>query len=1598
VIDLTQILQQCKQQGITLWNDGGQLRYRAPQQTMTPAIIAALKQHKTAILQALTGESISLSLPAIKSRPDTQHKIPLSFSQQRLWFLYKMYGPSHTYNIPEALRLTGKLDIHALTHALQSLVARHEALRTYFIMEDDKVLQSILPHIDLTINIENLTDQPATQRIELMQQCADHEAQQPFHLEQDNLFRIRLLRLGPHDHVLLFTLHHIIADGWSKAILTRELSHLYQPGNHTVTALPPIRIQYPDYAYWQHQHFSGDAVKHLTDYWLERLQNLPALLSLPLDYARPKQQTMRGNSYFFELPAQQSKALKQLAQQHECSLFMVLLTIFKVLLYRYTKQPDIVVGTNVANRDQTELENTVGFFVNTLVLRTQLDNNPNFIELLSRVKETALGAFNHQAMPFEKLVEALQPERNLAYTPLVQVMFLLQNVCMTQPGLPGLQLESLPVKRDSAKFDLSLIFTETDGILQGEVEYNLDLFSKHSIERLAQHWKILADNILSTPHHPINTLGLTNDHMRWQVTQVFNQTPQKLNSQDTIVNRFQKIVDQHKHITAVTDQQHGLTYTELNQRANRLAHRLLQQDKQTEQIVGICLDRNIDLVSGLLGILKSGAAYVPLDAEHPEARLAFQIQDSKLTTLVTQQKYRAKFETLITSQDMQLIFLDDSELYKQPDHNPEVEIHPQQLAYAIYTSGSTGQPKGTLIEHGSVINLVDALHDLVYHRYLDPIRVALVANVIFDASVQQVFGALLHGHRLHLIDEETRRDGWRLAAAFEQHQITVVDCTPSLLSMMVTAGFPWTDECALDYLLVGGEPLATELVQRFYAQQARTTLINVYGPTECCVDVSAYPIDRHALPSSEIIPLGRPLRNTQLYVLDATLSPVPIGVPGEIYVAGPGLSRGYLHRPELTTRHFVSVPELTPELTEARLYRTGDQARWLADGRLQFLGRLDDQVKIRGHRIELAEIENQLCKHPAVQNAAVSVEDNHGQPQLAAYIVSSTPLSVESLHDYLAQHLATYMLPSQFLSLPELPLTTSGKIDRKKLSASHSVKPLPITEKTYLAPQKPTEKVLAEVWQGVLGIDKISIEDNYFHLGGDSIKALQIVARLQQLGWHMDMREIFAHPTIDQLACHIKPSENNKNINKPATDHLSAPLSAIQQWFFDNFQGRREHYNQTALFKTNQALSTSHLKTALQTLVANHSALRMRFFHEDNQWRQQIVNQSATPILQTVDLRQAHKPLDALTQHATQVQANFDLTSGLLLQAVLYQLADGQRLLLTAHHLVVDAVSWRILLADLHQSYLSLVDKKPIELVPPHTSFIEWSLAINHYANTELSSEIAYWQQQESLGVKQSYSSPSNQLPPDEITSDEKQTIEVELDARQTSLLISQAHVAYNTHADELLITALLIALTKLNVQRPTLLLEKHGRENLITQLDISKTVGWFTSFHPVHFDIDQTQHLSQQIKIVKETLRKVPQHGIGYGLLRYLKQAPKNINFTPLPEISFNYLGQLDADFNGELLSLASENVGPPIDPSTPAMQAIEVLAFILDGKLKIQLTKTGAIPINLTILSQHIMQQLQHIMAHVMAKKDAELTPADIDYDGFDLESLEKFMNHFA
>jgi amino acid adenylation domain-containing protein len=1100
----------------------------------TSPTIAGLTQH----IETLRSTHIHSSIPAI-SRALREETMPLSYAQQRLWFLDQWESDSPFYTIPIAVRLTGLLNVHALQHSLSEIVSRHEILRTTIVVREGQPRQVInpawsvpLPLVDVQELAQSATGGVvASRQEEPIQSLMRAEARRPFDLSQGPLLRFWLLRLEETEHILLLTMHHSIFDGWSIDRFFYELDICYSARiAGKPSPLPPLPIQYVDYAIWQQEWLQGEALAQQVAYWKTHLAGAPTVLELPTDHPRPPIQTYRGAHYTFQLPASLTSALEILSRKKDVTVYMTLLAAFQTLLARYTGQQDIVVGTPIAGRRVVALEELIGFFVNTLVLRSDLSGDPTFDALLGRVREASLEAYMHQDLPFEKLVEELAPERNLSHSPLFQVMFILQNVPMQSLTLADLTLTALETVQVTAKFDLTLVMWKEDEVFHGNIEYNTDLFEVTTIERMSEHFHTLLEGIIEHAEQRLSRLPLLTPAEQLPLLVTWNTTQADYPLEQCIHYLFEQQVERTPDRTAVVWADHTLSYDELNQRANCLAHYLRKRGVGPATLVGLCVERSLDMLVGLLGILKAGGAYVPLDPTYPQERLAFLFSDiqaslpetDQLPVLLTQQRVLQ----VLPEARMQVVLLDAqwNEIACESGENPARIVGGEDLAYVIYTSGSTGQPKGVSGPHRATINRIYWMWE--HFPFAEDEICCQKTSLSFVDSIWEIFGPLLYGVKTVIFADEIVKDPYMLVPTLAEQNITRIVLVPSLLYMMLEARQDFeTCLSQVKYWISSGETLPLELAERFLSRLPRSILINLYGSSEVAADATCSLVTRTRGLTS--IPIGRPIANTQVYILDAWGQPTPIGVPGELSIGGAGLARGYLNRPDLTAERFV--PDPFSQKPGARLYKTGDWARYLPDGTIEYLRRTDRQAKIRGHRIELQEIESVLAQHPGVRQSVVVVRgETASDRRLVAYVVQveqdathngNLVLTTAGLRAFLKERLPEYMLPSAVMRLPALPLTPNGKVDYRALPTPEQEDTEPTDAAVEVRPPTPVEEVLMGVWVDVLGLTNIGIFDNFFERGGHSLLATQVISRVRSLFQaDLSVLHLFEAPTIAGFA------------------------------------------------------------------------------------------------------------------------------------------------------------------------------------------------------------------------------------------------------------------------------------------------------------------------------------------------------------------------------------------------------------------------------------------------------------------------------------------------
>jgi amino acid adenylation domain-containing protein len=1249
--------------------------------------------------------------------------LPLSFAQQRLWFIEQLNPGEATYHLPAALRLRGDLDPAVLEQALTEIVRRHESLRTTFHAEGGEPVQVIAAPAPFALPITDLRALPADEREAAARALAADEAVRPFRLDSEPPVRALLARLDEAEWQLSFTLHHIAGDGWSLGLLVHEVSALYEAFSRGESSpLPALPVQYADYAVWQRAWLTGDVLDAQIAWWRELLAGAPPLLELPTDRPRPLVQGEEGRAVGFVLPTETGDALRALARREGATLFMVLLAAWQGLLARYAGAEDVSVGTPIAGRTRLETEGLIGFFVNTLVLRADLSGDPPFRALLGRVRETTLGAYQHQDVPFEKLVEALQPDRSLSHTPLFQVLFTLQNNTREALRLGAVEAEPVEAARGAALFDLSLMMGEDGDVLAGSLGYRAELFDDTTAERMLGHFTALLRAVAADADRRINAVELLDAPERARLAG-WSCTPNPLPAELRVHRWIEAQAERTPDDVAVIFGDDAVTYREIDARANRLAQHLVRLGAGPETRIGICLQRSEETVVALLGVLKAGGTYVPLDPSYPADRLAYMLADSRAALLVTEESLRG----LLPTDGVGIVSIDADArtIAAHRPEAPETGLTAENGAYIIYTSGSTGRPKGVHVTHANAAFFLAGMDDRVGGAM--PGTWLAVSRISFDIHVLELLWTLARGFRVVIQPERDRaRDGETIAAQIRRHGITHLQCTPTLAAMLI-AESGLEALAPLDRVFLGGEALAPDL-----SAQIRSVLpdglVNLYGPTESTVWCTT-----HDVAADGAAPIGRPIDNARVHVLDAALRPQPIGVPGEVFVAGPGVTRGYVGRPDLTADRFI--PDPFSAEPGARMYRSGDRGRWRSDGVLEYLGRLDAQVKVRGFRIEPGEIEAVLRGHPAVAECAIVAHAaGAGDTRLVAYVVGSA--DAETLRAHLRNTLPDYMVPAHVVMLDALPLTPSGKIDRRALPAPRD------SERegaAYTAPRTPAEEVLAGIFAAVLGTERVGARDDFFALGGHSLLATRVMARVRDaFGIDLPLRVLFEASTVQALAERVDALvRGGGGVQAPPLVPVARdgalPLSFAQQrlWFIDQMLPGTAAYNLPFALRVRGALDAEALERALTALVARHETLRTRFAAVEGE-PVQVIDAPYAVRLHEIDLRgesdgDREDALRALA--ADEALRPFDLAAGPLFRTTLVRLGEGEHaLLFTLHHIVSDGWSTGVLVREVSALYAAFAQGREPSLAPLPVQYADYAVWQRAWlAGDVLDAQLDWW-------------------------------------------------------------------------------------------------------------------------------------------------------------------------------------------------------------------------------------------------------------------------------
>jgi amino acid adenylation domain-containing protein/non-ribosomal peptide synthase protein (TIGR01720 family) len=1518
----------------------------------------------------------------------------ISSQQKRLWLLQQ---ESPAYCAQCAIQIDGNLHARSLKTSLEKIVARHEILRTTFYR----------PH-GMKFPFQVIADEgaPSWRELDLrgmrpdqqesrLEELLQEERVRPYDFEGGPLFRLSLLALSADRHALLITLPSLCADTRTLENLTREISHFYGASFHQQ---PPLEapLQYVDYAEWQRELSEtedADAAKG-REYWSRQNISSPPALKLPFEGEPDSAAGSQTSSLTME--ADLVAKLEAAARKSGTTAEVFLLACWQTLLWRLTGEPDIPTSHVSDGRRDGGLQEAFGVFARNLPVKSQFAEASSFSEILSQVNEAARNGYEWQDyrawedLPGDATV-GLDSPFGFEYAELPATNY-----------AAGVSFTIYKQRSVTQPFKLLLSCTRAGDSLTVAAHYDPARYEGEYIERLVRHFATLVGSAASDSDAPAGELDLLGPDDRRRLLLEFNQTAADYPRDQCIHQLFEQQAARTPNRTAVVCRGRRLTYAELNSQANQLARHLRRRGVGARDRVGLCVDRSVEMIVGILAILKAGAAYVPLNAQSPRARLAAQLEEIAAPVALTQESLIKRLpefagEALSLDRDCGL-------WVEEPETDLECVTGPEDPVYVIYTSGSTGVPKGVVVRHSGLVNYTHYICQrlkLADAENAGGLRFATVSTITADLGNTCVYPSLISGGCLHVVGYEEATDGKLMASYVAENSIDVLKIVPSHLNALLASQASQLGGMSIlprKYLISGGEALSRELVERIAAQAASCEVINHYGPTETTVGSLTADVNenRAARWATATMPIGRPIANTEVYILDRQLKPVPIGVAGELYIGGAGLAEGYLNQPERTAERFVK--NLYSNDSDARLYKTGDLVRYLPDGQVEFLGRTDNQVKIRGYRVELEEIEVILGQHPSVRQAVVIArEEEAGRTRLVGYVVgkNGNGPSASELQNYVGERLPDYMAPSTIVMLEALPLTANGKVDRKALPAPDQAK----SEREYVAPRTPTEELLANIWAQVLGVEKVGIHDNFFSvLGGDSILSIQIIARANQAGLRLAPKNIFEHQTIAGLAEVAGGVATIESEQSLVTG--DAPLTPIQRWFFERNFTDPHHWNQALLFEARQALEPALLEMVTRRLLAHHDALRLRFVHEDSHWRQFNSGLEGSAPFAHLDLSllSEAEQKTAIETAAAALQAGMSLSQGPLLRVAFFDLGREKscRLLIAIHHLAIDGVSWRILLEDLHTGYQQLSSGAEIRLPLKTTSFKRWAERLEEYAQSDaLRQEAAYWLAESGKRVRR--------LPVDfpggANTVDSSATVTVSLSPEETRALLHQAPEAYRTFIDEVLLAALAQGFAWWTGARSLLIdLEGHGREEILEDVALWRTVGWFTTHFPVSLELGASTDPGTALKVIKERLRAIPNRGIGYGLLRYLsrnEEIVERLRAAPHPEVSFNYLGQFDQALpETSPFRPAGESIGTLQSPRGERSHSLYFSGSVAGGQLHLTCIYSRNLYRRATIeeLTGNIAEALRSIITHCQSAEAGGFTPSDFKLARLDERKLDR------
>ena len=1491
----------------------------------------------------------------------------LSIPQRNLWMLSQLDTTGSAYNLLGCFELHGSLDEVGFARAFDLLVARHEILRTSFVMIKNEPKQKINSPELSGFSMKTLDWRDERKLDQRLKELREKERLQVFDLNKGPLLSAILVKVSSNEYRFLLTMHHLISDGWSVDVILGDLVRLYSG-----SALPPLSIQYKDYAKWQLETQGEKEYHDSKKYWISRFSDDVASLEIPTRFKRTQSKTVNGKTFHYEFGKETSKRLRQFSKQNDCSLFITALAIVKVLFYRYTGQNDITVGTAIAGRNHKDLENQVGFYVNTLPLRTRVSGELSFVDLVREVRRTCLDAYEHGQYPFEELINELHINRDMSRNPLFDVLVEMQNASEMSTTLlkqfDGVRIDEVYDDAVASKYDLMINFSGSGDVVSVDIEYNADLFDEEWIERFSNHCNNVSLSVAADSNIKLSQINYLQPAERHELLTVFNSTEMVCPQHQTIHGLFELQVAKTPDAIALIYKDRKLSYRQLNEEADKLARYLTTEGRVNQgEFVAIMLDKSDYMIIGLLGILKAGGAYVPIDPSYPATRKDLILQETAPKVLITETDH-------LFNIDVQgvMLFAIDLQLsgWAYTGSDPLAPVSADLPAYIIYTSGSTGRPKGVVIQHKSICNTL--FWRKAYYDFKERDVNLQFPSFAFDSSVEDIFSILMCGGTLLMPVDEQRTDPFYLRSLIAEHHVSHFLIVPSLYNVLLEHLDVAT---SLRAVTVAGEAIKNDLVKRHFNRLPAVRLINEYGPTENSVCSTAVELDV----TQDVITIGKGIGNVRLYVLDEMLDLLPVGMAGEICVSGPGLAAGYWKNEELTAEKFIDNPYADHVHTQ-KLYRTGDIGRWLPDGTIEFLGRKDNQVKIRGYRVELGEIENAIADYPAVVDVAVELKSG----SLVAYMVVSEALTRERIRQYLIGSLPEYMIPSTYVFLARLPLNSNGKVDRNAL-------PEPvIVSDNYIPPTTHEEKLIVDAWIDVLGQTDIGLDDDFFAMGGDSIKAIQVCSKIGNAGYKLSVVDVFLHKTPRALAHIVRPLE--REISQQMVSGY-VPLTPIQVDFFRSTPIDMHHYNQSVILYRREEFNEDILCKVLAKINEHHDALRTRFRKEGDLLVQTIRDLDRPIELTVYDLTEVGSAESEVLSIVSRVQSTIDLEHGPLMKCVIIKLSDGDRLAIVVHHLVVDGISWRILLEDIDTLYNQVLGGVAPSLPMKTDSYKVWAEHLQaHASSVRLKEELEFWK---SLGNSSSLLSKESGSMPNLVG--DAVAASVLLDGHDTELLLTAANKPFNTNVHELILTALGLSLKHaFGLDHVAIMLESYGRDHPFPDIDVTRTVGWFTADYPVILNMEFSGDLAREIKEIKESVRKVPSKGLGYGILKNLSSSSfSEISCTP--EIIFNYMGQVDSDLSNRCFTIAKEIPRDQVSSRRSREAVIEVSAMVIHKQLDITI-EYNRLHFDrefIEELTQDFRRQLETVTAFCVGIDEKQLSPSDLGYSTLSIEEVENFFD---